>query len=74
MSSDQHPRAGLAEKLPEMPSTPLTKLELGYILTIVVKSTNKYCRKEALSMFMTNRAYTLNNMYLTAPSAFVRLR
>lgn len=43
----------------------------GYILDIVVNFTNKFCRKEAQSMFMIN---AINMTLMTALSAFVRLR
>ena len=43
----------------------------GYILDIVVNFTNKFCRKEAQNMFMTN---AINMTLMTAPSAFLRLR
>ena len=51
--------------------SPLTDGFQGYILDIVVNFTNKFCRKEALNMFMTN---AINVTLMTAPSAFLRLR
>lgn len=51
--------------------SPLTDGFQGYILDIVVNFTNKFCRKEALNMFMTN---AINMTLMTAPSAFLRLR
>ena len=51
--------------------SPLTDGFQGYILDIVVRFTNKFCRKEALNMFMTN---AINMTLMTAPSAFLRLR
>ena len=58
----------MCEKKPE---SPLTDGFQGYILDIVVNFTNKFCRKEAASMFMNHVSVMT---YLTAPSAFVRLR
>ena len=51
--------------------SPLTDGFQGYILDIVVNFTNKFCRKEAQNMFMTN---AINMTLMTAPSAFLRLR
>ena len=51
--------------------SPLTDGFQGYILDIVVNFTNKFRRKEAQSMFMTN---AINMTLMTAPSAFLRLR